>query len=239
MSASSEELAIPAERRPVPWRAREVLFVVMLAAIVWIMTTAVARMFFKSEKDPMFVMVTLILQQGSIFGSVLLWVRFRHRVLVTTLGLRGFTVRNVGIGLLAGLGGLFAATVVGALAQMIVKAFTHKAVEIPNQLPVSSPHGVLLFVTAVSVIVFAPVVEELLFRGMLLPAFRRWMRLWPAILITGAIFAITHYYPIVIPPIFALGVLLAYVTDRTGSIVPAMVAHASFNSVGFLLRYIR
>ena len=85
-------------------------------------------------------------------------------------------------------------------------------------------------------VVVAPIVEETFFRGMLYNALRGVMGVWVASLVSGAIFAIIHpTMPAGFLPIFALGVVLAILRERTGSLVPSMVCHGINNAVALTL----
>ena len=90
---------------------------------------------------------------------------------------------------------------------------------------------VLFFIGAV---VFAPVVEELLFRGVLLRALLRRFQPVVAVLGSAVIFALVHYVgdpntlPF-LPALAGLGALLAVVTLRSGDLSTAIFIHAGFN----------
>ncbi|MFM7509928.1 MAG: lysostaphin resistance A-like protein [Actinomycetota bacterium] len=82
------------------------------------------------------------------------------------------------------------------------------------------------------VVVGAPVVEELFYRGLLLGALRK--RRWPAVIaaaVSGAVFAAMHFQPLQFPGLFVLGTILALLVLRTGRLGSAIVAHATFNAV--------
>lgn len=84
---------------------------------------------------------------------------------------------------------------------------------------------------AAVVVLVAPVVEELMFRGVgfaLLETFGQ----TAAILLTGLAFALVHGLVIGFPVIatFALG--LAYLRAKTTSIYPCILLHATFNAFG-------
>lgn len=80
--------------------------------------------------------------------------------------------------------------------------------------------------------VVVPVVEEIVFRGMLYTALRAQMRVWPAALVSGGIFAVVHpALPGQFLPILALGVVLAILREKTGSLAPSVVCHSINNAV--------
>jgi membrane protease YdiL (CAAX protease family) len=84
---------------------------------------------------------------------------------------------------------------------------------------------------AAVVVVVAPVVEELLFRGVgyaLLEPFGQ----TAAILLTGLAFALVHGLLIGFAVIASFAVGLAYLRARTSSLYPCILLHASFNAFG-------
>ncbi len=80
-------------------------------------------------------------------------------------------------------------------------------------------------------VVVAPIVEEVLFRGLLYGALRRRHPRTFANLATSVAFAAIHGNLAALAPIFILGVVLAAVYERRGVLWDAIVIHAVFNSV--------
>lgn len=85
------------------------------------------------------------------------------------------------------------------------------------------------------VAVVAPLAEELLFRGMLYPLLRVRMGPAPAILLNAALFAAAHVIPLLLPGLFVVGLFLAYLRERSGSIWPSVLLHAMQNATALLL----
>jgi hypothetical protein len=86
---------------------------------------------------------------------------------------------------------------------------------------------------ALGVILAGPMLEELLFRGAL---FRPMLKVYPAsmvVSITGILFALAHIAPQVWIPVAILGAVLGVVRHASGSLVPGMLVHATFNAVPF------
>lgn len=97
----------------------------------------------------------------------------------------------------------------------------------------------------VAAVVLAPVTEELIFRGVLLRAIEPRGRAL-AIGVSAAVFSVVHVLgldperilasaAIVLPPIFVLGVLLAWITLRTGRLGPAIFIHSGWNLLAALV----
>lgn len=81
---------------------------------------------------------------------------------------------------------------------------------------------------AVPLVVLAPIVEELLFRGLLYRYLRGRMGIVVAVALSALVFAVLH---VVIPPLFLMGIVLAILTERTGSLLPGIVLHATNNAM--------
>jgi membrane protease YdiL (CAAX protease family) len=86
-----------------------------------------------------------------------------------------------------------------------------------------------------SVAVSAPFFEEVFFRGFFYQALRRYLRTWPAITLTGGLFALVHPGAFQQVLIFPLGLLLAYLMEKTGSLIPCMTVHFLVNASSLIL----
>jgi membrane protease YdiL (CAAX protease family) len=95
----------------------------------------------------------------------------------------------------------------------------------------ASPVDVLLLF--LMIVVIAPVVEELFFRGTVLPAIMNRLGTLPAILLSSLWFAASHLQAIQFPGLLVVGIVLAYCRVRTSSIIPAIALHMAFNGVTF------
>jgi membrane protease YdiL (CAAX protease family) len=82
--------------------------------------------------------------------------------------------------------------------------------------------------------VAAPVVEELMFRG-LGQSLLRFLGRWPSILAIGIAFGATHGLLEALLILVPFGIALAYVRDRTDSVFPGMLVHALFNGAALAL----
>lgn len=88
----------------------------------------------------------------------------------------------------------------------------------------------LLAVLVFTVAVVAPLGEEVLFRGLLHRALRAHLGR-RAFFVSAALFAAIHLYAIHFLPVFVLGVLLAWLYERRGSLVVPIVAHGTVNAI--------
>ncbi len=88
----------------------------------------------------------------------------------------------------------------------------------------------LTAISLVEYVVFAPLFEELAFRGLLFAILRRKFSFLPAALISAGIFGIAHGYGLVgLLSVCWSGVLWAWIFEKTGSLLPGILAHAINN----------
>jgi uncharacterized protein len=86
---------------------------------------------------------------------------------------------------------------------------------------------------AANVVLFtivAPAIEELTFRGVG-QSLLRFTGRWPSILLVGVAFGLWHGLVQALLVLIPFGVGLAYLRDRTRSVVPGMVVHGLFNGI--------
>lgn len=85
-------------------------------------------------------------------------------------------------------------------------------------------------VSLVEYVVFAPLFEELVFRGLLFATLRRRLPFGAAALLSGAIFALAHGYGLLgTASVLWSGMVWAWVYEKTGSLLPGILAHALNN----------
>jgi len=95
--------------------------------------------------------------------------------------------------------------------------------------------GVWVVVLVVVVVIGAPLVEEVVYRGLLQGAARRRLSEWLALVSVAAFFALIHFRPVEYPGLFAFGLILGAcvaVTDRIGM---SILAHLAFNATALAL----
>jgi len=80
-----------------------------------------------------------------------------------------------------------------------------------------------------------PIVEEIFFRGFAYSVFRKRFGIFAGIVLSAAFFAYVHANLASFFPIFCLGILLAYIYERTGSLIPSMTVHIIHNSITLFL----
>ncbi|CAN1178226.1 hypothetical protein LINPERHAP2_LOCUS33557 [Linum perenne] len=87
---------------------------------------------------------------------------------------------------------------------------------------------------AIVVSVCAPVWEEIVFRGFLLPSLTKYMPVWCAIVVSAVAFALAHFNLQRMLPLVFLGVVMGVVFARSRNLLPAMLLHSLWNGFVFL-----
>jgi membrane protease YdiL (CAAX protease family) len=94
-------------------------------------------------------------------------------------------------------------------------------------------HATAYVVNAAIICTLVPLTEELTFRGLGYSLLRPYGR-WTAILGVGLLFGLSHGLLVALPVLVFFGCVLAWVRDRTDSVVPGMILHGAFNLVALV-----
>ena len=95
------------------------------------------------------------------------------------------------------------------------------------------------FISMVSTVIFAPIAEEMIFRGLVYTRLKRAMPKWIAAILQAALFGVLHGQILWIAYAFAVGLILAAYFESTGSLFANITVHICFNLMGgYILSYI-
>ena len=84
----------------------------------------------------------------------------------------------------------------------------------------------LFFVTAS---IAAPIFEEIMFRGFLLPSLTKYLPMWGAILASSLLFAVAHLNISEVLPLAILGTVLGVVYTRSRNLLSSILLHSLWN----------
>lgn len=146
---------------------------------------------------------------------------------------------GLGFGAAAGMVALFSAYGVNIVLSLVV------GIEDPVEqqlLQDALAGGATLLIAAFIAVVVAPIVEEVVFRGILFRALGDRVGVWLGAVISSAVFALIHVevvlsQPVALGGLFAVGLVLALAYQWTGNLLVPILGHAVFNaaSVGLAL----
>lgn len=194
-------------------------------------------------------MPMLVIQNLAMAGVVLFFVRTLYHLPMREAGLSGQNLAR-GLALGAGLGLLVIplSDLVGRLSAVAIHAVIPPSWEdalrafqeltnIQRLLlePLHSPIGLAALVLVVGVL--APLGEEIFFRGFAHRVFRARFGLLAGSVASAALFALIHVSPVGLYPIFLIGLVLAYLYERTGSLAAPFALHAVNNSFAVIVAY--
>ena len=137
---------------------------------------------------------------------------------------------------------------VGVLAQLVVvrlvywplergwpDIFSRSRVERNARDLYDQAHGGWLVGLVVIVVIGAPIVEELMYRGLLQGAMVRRFNDAVAVVAVAAFFAAIHFRWVEFPGLFVFGLILGVCALRTRRLGMGIAAHMAFNATGLLL----
>jgi len=135
---------------------------------------------------------------------------------------------------------------IGVVVQLVFLPLLYRALSIfvdtskvdePAKNLTDRAQGIGVVLLVVLVVVGAPIVEELFFRGLLLRSIEaRWndtLALWAS----AILFGLAHFELLQLPALVLFGLVAGYCAQRTGRLGMSIWAHAGFNAttVAFLL----
>lgn len=121
-----------------------------------------------------------------------------------------------------------------SLEAMGIEISSQAAIQI-FELAAMGNNNLLMLTIFINVIFIAPILEELLFRGLLFRWLKSRLPVVPAIMISAAIFGGFHDSIASIFPITCLGAYLAWLFQRKGQLLTCITFHMVFNSLNISL----
>ncbi len=150
---------------------------------------------------------------------------------------RWFSARDVIIGIPLGIfGQLVLVNLVNwPLSQFFPETFSFDEVSRRAEDIVATAPGLWVIVLILIVVVGAPIVEEIVYRGSLQTNLITAAGRPIGIVLAAAIFAAIHLAPVEFPGLFVFALLLGIAREKTGTLGLPIVTHFAFNATGLLL----
>ena len=121
------------------------------------------------------------------------------------------------------------------LARLFPEAFSFDEVSKRASDLVDGARGGWVILLGLVVIVGAPIVEEIVYRGVVQPGLVATWGRTVGIVATAALFAAIHMQPVEFPGLFAFALVLGWARHSTGTIGTSIVTHMAFNATGLAL----
>jgi uncharacterized protein len=179
---------------------------------------------------------------------------------------RGGFLAGIGAGVAVGVGAVVLSMIVTPISVLVLERLgysTKSTIQQPFMEGlvgwVNENPGVAVPTIVLVVVLFGPAVEELVFRGAIFNGLYRLGALVStrsvgtehskrppsktifilSALASSVLFALLHLEPVLLPVLLILAMTLCALFQRTGSLLPSFVAHATFNSVAAVLIILR
>lgn len=179
-------------------------------------------------KPPLALLMAVM--QVSIVAATLVAVRWKGGGARETLALRAPAASSGSIAVVAATF-LAVSLAVGTAIEWLAPAASSNAMRMFHDFARTSGWTMVFLIGCIG----APISEEILLRGFLLPALARSrLGFWGAAAVTSGVFAFAHalqYALVLLIPIFVIGMLLAWALRRTGSLYVSIGLHALNNII--------
>ena len=221
-----KSLESPQEQK---WGIRHVVYGLLLGQVSTILAIVAIGLIDQDIdlEDPS-LEITAILQSALWIGTlgIPLWLYYSKGVSWRQFGWR-FKRSDIFKGLLIGLGTQIAA---GLLYLPLYVIFDDIDVSEPAKELVDKATGLGVFLLFLVVVVGAPVVEEIFYRGLTLKAFEKKMGSRLALVASSLLFAVAHLQFVQFPALFLFGFVAAYLARKYDRLGRAVWAHVGFNA---------
>ncbi len=184
-----------------------------------------------------FILNTLLIFLFSIRLNKNKWLQIWH--------LKPSVFEHIRVGFFSFFIGFFIFLFVKLLMDWLTQSFFHISQlpeqEVINYFKLSMKHPLMLIVSILLTFVYAPLIEEIIFRGFLQNWLKNYLSRTLAVIITSFVFAGFHFsfnqgvanIPI-IGSLFALSCFIGFVYEKQRSLIAPIILHATFNFFGII-----
>jgi len=164
-----------------------------------------------------------------VFIIELAVVQHRERLISLGISTRNF-LRNIFYGVV----GYLAAVPALVIALIAIAAIINITKYMPENQPIvelfmKEENAAFLMYSSLFAAFVGPFIEELFFRGFMYAALRKYAGVFGAMVVTSAVFAALHTHVVGFVPIMILGMALAYLYEKTGTLVAPITVHMIHN----------
>ena len=224
----TEDIIVPPlneEESAVPWSLTEVIYSILVMILISVGMVAVTQIW-EIKTNAVIILYELIYLLPVI---VVLWLK---KADWGVLRLKRFSFEN----LMVGCGMLVVTYLVIVVHNFLLMLFDIA----PQSEYMAEIFGldINLWVLGFSVVIVAPISEEIFFRSFVYAGMVDKFGWKKAAFISAFIFGAAHMQLVAFIPTFLMGLVLAYVYQRSKSVLPSIILHFAVNAFGFAMVYI-
>lgn len=191
------------------------------------------------ENSMAIIVIGVLSLQGAALVLVHFFLREQHISWAEGFGLYKNPGQACTLGVLVGLVVLPLTWGLQLLSSLLLQALTfHPEQQETVQILQNTEGWQNRLVLGVATIIIAPAAEEILFRGILYPAIKRWGYPRLAWWVTALLFAAIHHNLATFVPLAFLAVVLIWLYEHTGNLLACIITHSLFNAVNFIALYL-
>ena len=218
-------------------------WIVLYFALQIVVTTVIIGVVMatqSSESDPLAISKDGVLIMWGLIASaavqlLLMWLYLRKGDRAQQIGLTHFGRLSWGKTLAVSIGAVVAATIFNYVyANYVIPGMPmqDEMAKILASIP-RTPLNITMGFLAIAGL--APLIEELLFRGLLQKSLAYKLPMWAAITLSALTFSLVHMQPYAIPALMAVGAAFGYIYHKTGSLRVTIFLHMINNALALLL----
>lgn len=216
------------------WSRRSGWIILVLFLILFFGLSFGSAYLIPENSDP-FLMTAMALLSNVIacYGSVLLINFFFEKHNLKEIGFVKTTLLWVGIAVFFAFF-MIIARVILATVIILLFPFMDVGAEALQEVFIENNSNILTqLITLLIGGVIAPIGEELFFRGFLHNWLRNRLKMWPAILLSSFIFSAFHIIPLQALMAFPVGILTAWLYEKSKSLTAPILVHVTNNTFAF------
>jgi len=221
---------------PKLWGRTNGLVSLIIFIILYFGLSLGAGFLYNADIDPFWITFTALISNAvACFGSVLMVNLFFQNHSLDKIGFRKTTKFWILIALSTGVGLMVLRALLAGLILIIFPSMIEGTEILQDAFITNNTNLVSQLTTLLLGGLVIPIGEELFFRGFLHNWLRNKLAMWPAILISAFIFSAFHIIPLQALMVFPMGVMTAWLYEKSKSLKAPIALHVINNSIALSL----
>lgn len=164
---------------------------------------------------------------SSVFYFVVLKYGYRFRRVIQSLE---FSIKKIAVGLFGYITALpFVFTILFFCFWILEKIGYDEPVPVVYEILSKEKRSGLIFIFSFMIALSGPIIEEIVFRGFVYRAVRDKLGIFWGIVLSAMFFSVLHQNLVAFVSIMTIGMLMAYLYEKTGSLLVPIVVHSLHN----------